>query len=262
MSTGQFIGLVEQEIGRPIQVRAAGKNMMRVVGLFKPEVREFVEIMYEFEEPFIIDHGRYVAAFGNGVTPHAQAIKETVAWYGRRAAGKEWRVARSPYEIVVKPVEALPVATLRTLVPDINEMGAYCAALTRSLYRKLRMASIPWSGPEVILYHGENYKEKDSDVEAWLVLPEVREIPVLGDEELQFRILPEQELMASLIYEGDFAEMTPAILELLRWVGLHNHVPVGPLRELHLSGPAPPEKPTAELTVVELQIPVKGSLSG
>ena len=55
--------------------------MMRVIGLFNPDVREIVEMMYEFEEPFIIDHGRFVAAFGNGVTPHTQAIKETVAWY-------------------------------------------------------------------------------------------------------------------------------------------------------------------------------------
>ncbi len=81
ISTRQFIDLLEEEIGRPIRVRVAGKNMMRLVGLFNPEAREMVEMMYEFEEPFIIDHGRYAAAFGSEVTPHAQAIKETVAWY-------------------------------------------------------------------------------------------------------------------------------------------------------------------------------------
>jgi nucleoside-diphosphate-sugar epimerase len=81
ITTRQFVELVENEIGRPVQVRTAGKTMMRVIGLFNPEVREIVELMYEFEEPFIIDHSRFVSAFGNGVTPHAAAIKETVSWY-------------------------------------------------------------------------------------------------------------------------------------------------------------------------------------
>lgn len=85
ISTEQFIELVEEEIGRPIQVRSAGKMMMRLIGLFNPDVREVVEMMYEFEEPFILDHSRYEAAFGNGATPHAEAIKETVAWYRSQA---------------------------------------------------------------------------------------------------------------------------------------------------------------------------------
>ena len=71
-----------------------------------------------------------------------------------------------------------------------------------------------------------------------------------------FRELPGHELAASLIYEGSFMEITPAVLELLRWVGLHKHVPAGPLRELHLSGPAHPDQPVAELPVVELQVPI------
>lgn len=85
ITTRHFIHLLESELGRPVQVRAAGKNMMRAIGLFNPDVREVVEMMYEFEEPFVIDHSRFVAEFGNGVTPHAQAIKETLTWYEERA---------------------------------------------------------------------------------------------------------------------------------------------------------------------------------
>ena len=88
ITTRQFVSLIEEEIGRPVQTRSAGKNMMRFIGLFNPNVREIVEIMYEFEEPFVVDHSRYAAAFGNGVTPHEQAIKETVAWYREHANGE------------------------------------------------------------------------------------------------------------------------------------------------------------------------------
>jgi nucleoside-diphosphate-sugar epimerase len=84
LTTRQFIELIEGEIGRQIQIRAAGKNMMRFIGLFNPAVREVVEMMYEFEEPFVIDHSRFAATFGNGVTAHTEAINETVAWYRRQ----------------------------------------------------------------------------------------------------------------------------------------------------------------------------------
>ena len=37
--------------------------------------------MYEFEEPYIVDHSQFEAAFGANPTPMDQAIAETVAWY-------------------------------------------------------------------------------------------------------------------------------------------------------------------------------------
>lgn len=77
----QFQELIEAAVGRPVKVRVVGKTMMRLAGLFNPIMRETAEMMYEFDEPFIIDHSRYTAAFGNGVTPHEEAIRETVAWY-------------------------------------------------------------------------------------------------------------------------------------------------------------------------------------
>ncbi|MEM7336739.1 MAG: helix-turn-helix domain-containing protein, partial [Chloroflexota bacterium] len=46
----------------------------------------------------------------------------------------------SPYEILVKSIDPLPVASLRQLVPHIHEMGFYCETMTRSLYRKLKAA--------------------------------------------------------------------------------------------------------------------------
>jgi nucleoside-diphosphate-sugar epimerase len=77
----RFKELIEAEIGRPVKVRVVGKTMMRLAGLFNPIARETAEIMYEFDEPFIIDHSRYTAVFGNGTTPHEEAVRETLSWY-------------------------------------------------------------------------------------------------------------------------------------------------------------------------------------
>lgn len=81
MTTRQFVKLVGEAAGKPVKLRAAGKTTLRLVGLFQPDVREFVEMYYEFAEPFIVDDSQFRSAFGNGVTPHEQAIRETVAWY-------------------------------------------------------------------------------------------------------------------------------------------------------------------------------------
>jgi nucleoside-diphosphate-sugar epimerase len=81
LTQNQFLKLVEAEIGRPIKVRTGGKLILRLIGLFNPVAGEVVEMMYEFDEPFIVDHSQFAAAFGAYVTPHKQAIQETVAWY-------------------------------------------------------------------------------------------------------------------------------------------------------------------------------------
>lgn len=85
ISTRQFAALVEEEIGQPVKLRAAGPLMMTIVGLFSPGAREMKDMMYEFAEPFVVDDSDYRAIFGNGVTPHAEAIRETVAWYRQHA---------------------------------------------------------------------------------------------------------------------------------------------------------------------------------
>jgi nucleoside-diphosphate-sugar epimerase len=86
----QFVELVEREIGRPVKTRVAGRVMLSVIGLFVKPVRETIEMLYEFEEPFVVDHSQYVAVFGadneSAATPHAQAVAETVAWYRAAAA--------------------------------------------------------------------------------------------------------------------------------------------------------------------------------
>lgn len=91
ITTRQFADLVGQEIGQPVKLRAAGPLMMAVVGLFSPGAREMKDMMYEFAEPFVVDDRDYRAAFGNGVTPHEEAIRETVAWYQKESRPKSIR---------------------------------------------------------------------------------------------------------------------------------------------------------------------------
>jgi nucleoside-diphosphate-sugar epimerase len=70
-----------EEIGKPPKMSSMGKLMMHLGGLFIPEARESVEMMYEFEKPFIVDHNKFSRAFGDHATPHREAARKTIAWY-------------------------------------------------------------------------------------------------------------------------------------------------------------------------------------
>ena len=45
--------------------------MMSMAGLFIPGARETVEMMYEFEKPFVVDSSKFERAFGVVATPIA-----------------------------------------------------------------------------------------------------------------------------------------------------------------------------------------------
>ena len=86
MTTRQLVELVEKEIGQSIKIRAAGRLMVTLLGLFNPMIKEVKETMYEWEHPYIVDHSKFEQTLGADVTPHEVAIKETVAWYRQRIA--------------------------------------------------------------------------------------------------------------------------------------------------------------------------------
>jgi nucleoside-diphosphate-sugar epimerase len=81
ITQGEMIRMIAEEMGGKARIQAAGKIMMSLIGLFVPEVKESVEMMYEFEKPFVVDSSKFEKTFGMKATPMSEAIKETVAWY-------------------------------------------------------------------------------------------------------------------------------------------------------------------------------------
>ena len=79
----QLISMIFEETGAPPRMSGMGKTMLRLGGLFIPQARETIEMLYEFERPFIVDDSQYRRTFGDQATPLRQAIQATVAWYRR-----------------------------------------------------------------------------------------------------------------------------------------------------------------------------------
>jgi nucleoside-diphosphate-sugar epimerase len=81
MTQGELVRLFAEEAGVEPKMSSMGKLMMSIGGLFIPEAKESVEMMYEFEKPFVIDSSKFEKKFGMKATPIREAIRETVAWY-------------------------------------------------------------------------------------------------------------------------------------------------------------------------------------
>jgi nucleoside-diphosphate-sugar epimerase len=89
LTTREFVEMIFEEVGKPARIQAAPKLVLRALGLFSPPLRETIEMLYEFEEPFVMDHSDFTRAFGDHATPLGEAIRETVRWYrGKRPTGE------------------------------------------------------------------------------------------------------------------------------------------------------------------------------
>jgi nucleoside-diphosphate-sugar epimerase len=88
VTTRQFVEMIFEEVGKPARIQAAPKILLRAVGLFNQGIRETIEMLYEFEEPFVVDDSRFEREFSEPATPLREAIQRTVRWYRQeRPAG-------------------------------------------------------------------------------------------------------------------------------------------------------------------------------
>ena len=76
----QLLDMLSKQLGYKLKARATGKFMLNLIGLFNPSAKEVVEMLYEFEAPFVIDASAMEKTFGLTATPFEQRISETLDW--------------------------------------------------------------------------------------------------------------------------------------------------------------------------------------
>ncbi len=81
MTQAELVRLFAKEAGVEPKMSSLGRTMLAIGGIFVPGARETAEMMYEFENPFIVDSSKFEKTFGMKATPTRQAIQETLAWY-------------------------------------------------------------------------------------------------------------------------------------------------------------------------------------
>ena len=82
ITTRELLGMIFDELGEEPRIRVANGLLLSVLALFSGNMRKLRrEKVYQFVTPWLVDHSKYERAFGVEVTPHADAVRETVAWY-------------------------------------------------------------------------------------------------------------------------------------------------------------------------------------
>jgi DNA-binding transcriptional MerR regulator len=162
------------------------------------------------------------------------------------------------YDVVVRPVEPLLVASMRRRVPGaeaierlFEEVEAYAAS---------DHARAPQ--PPLALFHDAEYREQDLDVE--VAVPLSKRVP--DSKAADVRELPAVPSMACVVHAGSYATIGQAFADLLGWVGTQGYQVAGPHREVYLrfgAGDLTLDLPDVYLTdeadayVTELQVPIE-----
>jgi nucleoside-diphosphate-sugar epimerase len=84
-TTRQIIEAVYTLAGHRPRSFAAGRTALRLYGLAKPAVREYLHTLYQFTDRWVVDDTAFRTAFGDQGTPLDEALATTLAWY-REAA--------------------------------------------------------------------------------------------------------------------------------------------------------------------------------
>lgn len=87
LTTRQFIERVYQAAGTDGGVSAMPRLLVSLIGLFNANLREVKEVLFEFEEPFVVDSTAFESTFGQSATDLEEAIPATVEWFRANPKG-------------------------------------------------------------------------------------------------------------------------------------------------------------------------------
>jgi nucleoside-diphosphate-sugar epimerase len=88
LTQAEFVQRLAGELGRPVKYQRAGNGTVYFLSLFNKEMAEIVEMMYEWNHPFVINSEKASSVLGLQPTPLKLAIQETIAWCREQSAGQ------------------------------------------------------------------------------------------------------------------------------------------------------------------------------
>ncbi len=76
-----MIAVASQQLGRPVPVMLTPPWILRTVGLFIPDAKASIEMLYQFSEAFIVDATRSQDQLKLKPTPLPEGVRATLEWY-------------------------------------------------------------------------------------------------------------------------------------------------------------------------------------
>jgi DNA-binding transcriptional MerR regulator len=128
------------------------------------------------------------------------------------------------YEIVVKSVEPLRVASRRRVIESMDQLTTVLPYMFGEVYQYLGERGIQPAGPAMeVWYNTHEFTGRDMDVET--CVPIAVEIP--GSGTITVHTLDAVPAMATTIYQGPYSGLGEAYEALAHWVQTNSHKIVG-----------------------------------
>ena len=172
----------------------------------------------------------------------ARDIRERVARVEARLSLIEMEDKMPDYEVVIKTVEPVLVASSQEAIPDYETIGPVMGRLYNRIVAHIVKHKGQFAGPGITVWH-ENLKAEAS-------LPIKKTIPE-GDD-VKIRELPGDQ-MACLVHHGGFEGFPQAYQAGVQWIEANGYEITGPSREVYLQF-RPDGNPKDYVT--EIQFPV------
>lgn len=154
----------------------------------------------------------------------------------------------SKYDVVIKSVEEIKIASVRDVVPTPPEQRS----LWQELGEYLGQHHVRTTGACFTLYHDDEYKEREWDLEVC----EQIDADLVESQRVKVKTLPAVEALACTIHNGPFVTIGEAYNAVGKWITDNGYRIVGPCREVYLHE-AENVSQTDPNTVTEIQFPVE-----
>ena len=174
-----------------------------------------------------------------------QADQEMLIRLETRLKSIEQENQMPTYDVVIKKIEPMPVASTRGIIPSYPEQGG----LWNTLEGYLATHKVQPSGACFTLYHAD---EPEIDAEVCEPVAAV----IQADAPIQSYLLPGVEAAASTVHHGPFVTIGEAYAALIKWIEENGYQICGPCREIYLR-PSHNGSQTDPSTLTEVQFPVR-----
>lgn len=151
------------------------------------------------------------------------------------------------YDVVLKEIQTVRVATLRDTIPSYSEQGH----LWKELAAHIQKYSAKIVPPCMVIYYDPGCKEESVDAE--VVEPIEGDLP--DTERIKVKLLDSVKEMACVVHKGSYQTLYMAYNAISKWIEENKYEIIGPQRELYMKG----EWMTSDQNeyVTEIQFPVQ-----
>jgi nucleoside-diphosphate-sugar epimerase len=83
----QWINLIAAEMGKEPQITVIPNWILKILGLFVPILKEFPEMLYQYESDYIFDSSKFENRFAVKATTPAEGVRETIRLLQKHTSG-------------------------------------------------------------------------------------------------------------------------------------------------------------------------------